>query len=259
MVRVVTLIHRLVRLLSNCQQWAVFYSSAPWWWLTYLSGRWFSYALTTHQLLARSRLGFDDHTSGQPESPNRNGLPFLILSQAQALPGYNAFINQRKHEVYVKDKEAGEQPPAAPEMDPDMEDTWPCPWDSMGEDYTGCRSVEEEQVEWVHQPSVTWGDRIKSQQRPAQHPHPQNITRVLNTTQNLRNRNPAPRHRAATPETHNSVGQKVTTRGTPEDREGQRKSQLLMKPLEPCGPHLTRWKWWQNSLVMMPAVFMKYH
>ena len=81
---------------------------------------------------------------GQPESPNElAAVPDPVPAQAPA--GYNAFINQKKHDTYIKDKQAREQPQPPPEMDPDAEVTpdqamaepQAVPGMTMGENYLG--------------------------------------------------------------------------------------------------------------------------
>ena len=67
---------------------------------------------------------------GQPESPNElAAVPDPVPGSSNSGIGYNAFINQKKHQTYVSDYEPRQQPQPPPEMDPDAEVTpdqaWP--------------------------------------------------------------------------------------------------------------------------------------
>lgn len=171
---------------------------------------------------------------GQPESPNElAAVPDPVPAQAPA--GYNAFINQKKHDTYIKDKQAREQPQPPPEMDPDAEVT---PDQAMAEpqavpameDYTGADLLKR--TGGMGPPTFSdLRDRIKAtQQRPAAptpteyHKSPQYTPEPEPEQQQA----PTPQAQA-TPDT--SPIQAAPTQApqevTPEEEEDQRKTQLM--------------------------------
>ena len=167
---------------------------------------------------------------GQPESPNElAAVPDPVPAQAPA--GYNAFINQRKHEVYVKDKQAREQPPAAPEMDPDAEVT---PDQAMAEpqavpameDYTGADLLKR--TGGMGPPTFSdLRDRIKAtQQRPAAPTPTEYHQSPQYTPEPEQQQAPAPQQQQDPLPAEKPTG--PPQEPTPEEREDSRKTQLMM-------------------------------
>lgn len=171
---------------------------------------------------------------GQPESPNElAAVPDPVPAQAPA--GYNAFINQKKHQTYAADFEARQQPPAPPEMDPDAEVS---PDQAMAqpqavpamEDYTGLDLLKR--TGGLGPPTFSdLRDRVKAtQQRPAAptptqyHQSPQYTPEPEEPQQQAA----APQQQQAPPT--DAIAAKPTQapqEPTPEEAEDARKTQLM--------------------------------